>query len=276
MTKWELARYLIDAKKTVDSILYISDNAKQIRNLDIRNKITTLRSIFYLNCCTVLDNAFPKKKKRELCDRDLIARAIYYERDKNFAHKDEKYIAKQYNSLNEIVDELKQQISHVLKICDFVLPDIITLDFVSHDKELFRLIHNVSPQVEEKIKKLKHPLYGNSLPQNSCGQQFIIFHDTEDIKQLDDDSKNKYATLFECGICNSESMQNFQDSAIKTNVLFGTNIWLSFNFKNLSSVEKLKTLGYYDEFDIPKLPPENDIEAWKKFIKILQKVETNE
>ena len=71
-------------------------------------------------------------------------------------------------------------------------------------------------------------------------------------------------------------MQNFQDSAIKTNVLFGTNIWLSFNFKNLSSVEKLKTLGYYDEFDIPKLPPENDIEAWKKFIKILQKVETNE
>lgn len=276
MTKWELARYLIDAKKAVDSIWYISDNAEQIRNLDIRNRITTLRSIFYLNCCTVLDNAFPKKKKRELCDGDLIAKAIYYERDKNFAHKDENYIAKQYHSLNEIVDELKQQISHVLKICDFVLPDIITLDFVSHDKELFRLIHNVTPQVEEEIRKMKHPLYGNSLPQNSCGQQFTIFHDTEDIKQINNDSKNKYATLIECGICNNESMQNFQDSAIKTNVLFGTNIWVSFNLQNLKSVEKLKALGYYDEFDIPKLPPGNDIEAWKKFIKTLQKVETND
>ena len=28
MTKWELARYLIDAKKCVDSVLYISINAE--------------------------------------------------------------------------------------------------------------------------------------------------------------------------------------------------------------------------------------------------------
>ena len=93
MTKWELARYLIDAKKSIDTILYLAQNAEQLSMLDIRSKVNETKRSFYVNACVILDKCFPKKKK-EICGDALIG-SVYYERDKNFAHKDDNYAAKQ-------------------------------------------------------------------------------------------------------------------------------------------------------------------------------------
>lgn len=37
MNKWELARYFIDAKKRVDTVLYLSKNAEVVSIIDIRD-----------------------------------------------------------------------------------------------------------------------------------------------------------------------------------------------------------------------------------------------
>ena len=39
MLKWKLARYLMDSKKVIDSLMFISENIENLRNLNIRNII---------------------------------------------------------------------------------------------------------------------------------------------------------------------------------------------------------------------------------------------
>lgn len=142
MTNWELARYLIDAKKCVDSIMYIEKNLVALKNIGVREKVDSKRREFYINCCIILDKVFPKKKK-ELCSTDTIVQRLYYERDKNFAHKDLDYKPVEYVSLSEMVKDLQNQIVHLKELCKGVLPDAITLDFVPHDKELFRFVNGL-------------------------------------------------------------------------------------------------------------------------------------
>ena len=45
MNKWETTRYLIDAKKCVDSIVYISENEKQLHYIDLRKKVADKKMI---------------------------------------------------------------------------------------------------------------------------------------------------------------------------------------------------------------------------------------
>ena len=62
----------------------------------------------------------------------------------------------------------------------------ITLDFVSHDKELFRLIYGIAAEKEEEIKHRKYPEYGKT-PQSRDFITKKIFQEAEDIRTI----KNK-------------------------------------------------------------------------------------
>ena len=92
MNKWELARYLIDGKKSVDTVLFLVENGSKVSNIDIRQEVNDAKQKFYVSICVVMDKCFPGKKKT-ICSNPIIS-AIYYERDKNFAHKGDNYTAK--------------------------------------------------------------------------------------------------------------------------------------------------------------------------------------
>lgn len=125
-----------------------------------RRKVEELRREFYINCCVVLDKSHPKNKKK-ICEDKLIE-AIYYERDKNCAHRDDDYKSPEFNQLSDMIETMKHQIQKVLVVCRDSLPSNITLDFVSHDKELFRLIYGITAEKEEEIKHKKYPEYGKT------------------------------------------------------------------------------------------------------------------
>lgn len=127
---------------------------------EIRRKVEELRREFYINCCVVLDKSHPKNKKK-ICEDKLIE-AIYYERDKNCAHRDDDYKSPEFNQLSDMIETMKHQIQKVLVVCRDSLPSNITLDFVSHDKELFRLIYGITAEKEEEIKHKKYPEYGKT------------------------------------------------------------------------------------------------------------------
>ncbi|MBR4434507.1 MAG: hypothetical protein IKS90_00175 [Clostridia bacterium] len=247
MTKWELARYLIDAKKNVDSVLYISEHGQELSNINLRDKINNIRRSFFINCCVVLDKSV---KKKEICASDKVIDSIYRERDKNGAHKDEDYQPKEYTSIYEIADEMKAQIIKVRKVCAESLPDCITLDFVPHDRELFRLVNGVNSNAEEIINKTKYPLRNTPIT-ISAGFSKRIFHDTEDIRKIPESEKSDYAVVFENGINQYEGIQNRQDSCILVNVLYGQNIWCSVNSENFAVVEKWTKLGMIDTYGRP-------------------------
>lgn len=64
MKKWELARYLIDAKKSVDTVLYIGENAKKISHINLREKVNESKRRFYIYCGDILDKSFPNQKRK--------------------------------------------------------------------------------------------------------------------------------------------------------------------------------------------------------------------
>ena len=66
MDKWEVFRYLLDAKKAVDTMLYLSEHIESVSMLDVREKVRETRRKFYVNGCIVLDKCFPKSKKQIL------------------------------------------------------------------------------------------------------------------------------------------------------------------------------------------------------------------
>ena len=51
-----------------------------------------------------------------------------------------------------------------------------------------------------------------------------------------------------------ETLQNLQDDCIRTNVLHGTEMWVSIDYENLSKIMKMRELGLLDILDVPVIP----------------------
>ena len=256
MNKWELARYLIDGKKSVDTVLFLVENGSKVSNIDIRQEVNDAKQKFYVSICVVMDKCFPGKKKT-ICSNPIIS-AIYYERDKNFAHKDDNYTAKEYASLQEIAGEMIEQIRTVQKLCSEFLPQELSLDFVAFDSKLFRIANGITKDIEEKVLNIKHPGRNRAIPSNVPTK--------EDIKKID---PKEYAAILQTGLCMEETMQHLQDGVIRINVLYGTDIWVPINFDALKEIMRMRELGLLDICDIPYVPKNKKDE--KRIVEVMKK-----
>ena len=239
MTKWELARYLIDAKKCVDNILFIAENIKELRNLSLRDIVEERQRKFYINVKVVYDKSLTNSKKKSLKESDAIYKQTCIERDKNYAHKDDSYIQPNYESLSEIADVLKERLIRCFDLCKNALPNVITLDFIDYDRDLYRFLNKIDPEKEEELLKAQYPGYGIKPSEeelkNSASKKII--YDTEDIKKIDDPSK--YAVIINAGLTIREGIQERQDSVIRINVLSGQNIWVHPDMNVVNEMKKM-------------------------------------
>jgi len=297
MREWELARYLIDAKKKIDTLCFIRDFENRLCNFNLREKIAWTCQQFYINCCVVLDKCFPKDKKKIISDP--IIERIYYERDKNAAHKDESYRQQKFNTPDELIDIMKKQIEKVKDLCADFLPSVLTLNYVSHDKELFRYVYRITPDIEQDIFKIKYPqstFHSYQLSQE--GQHYLrrfsteerdrrtaqmfgydydkvieraILDSVDDIRELSEEEKNRQAVMIENGLNSKEGLQNRQDSCIKINVLFNQNVWATPNENSLRIIESLQTLGFLDEFELVNWKAMENEENRRKILEIMEK-----
>lgn len=163
---------------------------------------------------------------------------------------------------------MKKQLLAVKSLCDDYLPEQLTVDFVAFDSGLYRLAKGITKEKEEEIFNRKFPLR-NSLnvpPEEGIIKKF--FSDTEDLRDIPEDSRSDYVTLIRMGICMEESIQRLQDDCIRTNVLFDeTNMWVT---TDLEKWKELRKTGLMDEFDIPIMPKSE--EELSKFIKLLDEI----
>lgn len=268
MDKWELTRYVLDAKKAIDTVLYISENVDKLSSISMRDEINDTKRKFYINACIVLDKCFPKKKK-DICKEKKIE-AIYYERDKNYAHKDNNYNSKEYSSISEIADEMNEHLQCVVRICRDYLPRQLSLDYVAFDSKLFRIVNGITKDAEEQILNFKHPNRKQmiNVPEKDT-KMFCIFSDTEDIKKIPPNERKQYATIFSMGICVEEAIQHLQDSAVRTNVLYGLDIWVSINQAELDKIKKMRELGLWDACDMPCMPRNKEDEL--RLVELIKK-----
>ena len=253
MTNWEIARYLIDAKKEVDSLWYIAVNHSMI-NGNIKRLVELRRNTFYINAAAVVDkfvetNPEPKKFKKSLQDSNKIINQLYYYRDKHAAHKDYDFRDTEFNSIMEIVRECILILKEVKNVCETVLPLEITLDFVCYDAELFRFIFSLSKEKEDEIFKRRHSPSMESTAIKTDQFPLKIFDNTEDLWKVED-VKN-YCVLLKKGITPEEDLQNRQDFCIKGNVLNQSNMWCSHDNSKYRSVRMAIKLGYFSAFMHP-------------------------
>lgn len=270
MKKWELARYLIDAKKNIDTILFIKLYFDKIANVNLKEKISKIQMDFYIKLCIILDEIIDKKEKKNICNANKIINDIYYERDKDKAHKDKNYIKKAYSSFNEIIRYMKMQINEVKVIANNKLPSILTLDYVPHDKELFRFAFGITADREEEINK---KIYNSEVIKESQSIIKKVFSDTEDIKYIPEEIRKEYSVIIKNGINFFEGIQERQDSCIKINVLYQLDCWCKFNEKSINKWISLKKNGFVDDFDIPCNTIIWSNEKWKEFYNILNEEE---
>ena len=101
MTNWELARYLIDAKKSIDSLMYISLHKQELTMINLRDAINEKRRSFYVNLCVVLDKCFPNSKK-EIC-QDPIIDSVYLSEIKTLLIKIKTILQKNMNLLMKLL-----------------------------------------------------------------------------------------------------------------------------------------------------------------------------
>lgn len=255
--EWELAKLIIDAKKNVDSMWYIAENVPIIANINLRDREYSILQNFYVNCCAVLDKSFSKQKKK-LCAEDEVIDRIYYERDKKYAHKDDDYEPVPFQSLLELTERLKSQLIYVREKCATYLPKELTLDFVPYDRELFRLINGLTADKEEEIKRKKYIWYGQTIPEGNDTLTFKPLYDTDDLKRLPEEEREKYCVIIENGLNSYEGLQNRQDFCIRVNLLFGEKTWVTPNADALKMVQELKRYGFMDQYEILQVDKLND------------------
>lgn len=261
MKKWELARYLIDAKKCIDSVLYIGEHAEELHYYDLKTLIDEKRNTFYINCCAVIEHTIASKtqQKHYLCENDEIVELLFRERDKNSAHKDENYIPQEFNRIAQIAGQMKTHIIHVREICKDYIPKELTLDFVSHDKALFRAVHKLLAEDEEKILDKKHPLRNTTMQTNEEYKSINVLNDTIDLRKISEEKRKEYGVVLKEGIDFQEGIQECQDFCIRLNLLFGEKTWCTVNEKEVKRMNELTKLGCYDEYGVIQPPPTDPI-----------------
>lgn len=239
--KWEMAKYLIDAKKCVDTLMFIEENIDCLHNLNLRKRRDELLREFFINCVVILDYALPKKsntqkefRKQVIADNAEL-KSILYERDKRYAHKDLDRVPLANQSLGEIIDDLKVKLKCIREICASILPENVDLIYVPYDRDLFRQMLKITPEVEAELRARRYPEQ-NELKEVE-GEPHKVVVDIEDGRHILD--TKGYCTVLENGLTTYEGLQNRQDWCIKTNALFGLNMWCTATQEDMAKMFEL-------------------------------------
>lgn len=267
LPKWELARYLIDAKKNVDTVIFIekySENLYEFPHGNLKKAINE----FCNSTCNVLDNIGLNKK--DLCASEELINTVYTERDKNVSHKD-----KDYSKISFDSKLMKNVLRKVKRIAKDNLPQGLTLNFLCWDPILFRMMRGISKEDEFSILQKQKEQFNKMGEILNINFQFdnedIIKEQKKVMNQIEKPLKKRTGNevvIFKNGLTTDEGLQIRQDSAIALNLTFDTNIWPRPNKPSNLEYKKMKDEGIIDEYGIMKNLKELTIYPRAQFIEI--------
>lgn len=203
--------------------MFIAENVKLISNLNLKGILDAKLRDYYIKIRVVYDKSITKSEKKTFSQNDSIYKSTMYEADKNYAHKDEDYIPTELE-FKELIDTLKERLEHCREICDSKLPQIMTIDYVPYDRDLYRFMKHITPDVEEELQKQLYPNFTKTFKE-LAGKKYKSFNDIEDIKTIN--NPGDYGVIMRCGLNFYEGLQERQDGCIKINVLFDLDTWCS-------------------------------------------------
>jgi len=260
-SSWEVVNYLIEAKRDVESIMYIKDNLFKIPSAIRMDYINRLKDHFYIKCVVVIDeyldqkgikNRKEDKQRTYWKDARPIIKKIYDERDCNSAHIDDKFILTSYETFQDLINTMIRQLKYIKKEIEEILPIKFKLKFYPHDKILFRLLRGVDAEKEEEIYKSKYIDHKEGYALGDLSQTRYVAYDIKELRSLSKDKIRELAVVVEAGLNFYEAQQNLENFYVLVNYIHDENLW-TFNIDNrLSDYEELKKLGLIDDYDRPQ------------------------
>lgn len=227
---WINTQYFIEAIRCVCSLLYLWENSSVCEFIDAHDFVDGKLQRFYINLCALVDIhcAISKSKsergkyKKTLKTMCPSFDWLFYERDKNAAHKDRDYIVNQNDTPDEMVTKMKQAIADVQNVCINVISPIIDVRYYAYDPLLFRYIHGITPDIEKRFNEIIYSHKNYSVEDYSLR----VVSDTRQARTLT--NMTNYCVLGRNGLMGQpyDMLQCRQNLCLLLNAIYETNMWV--------------------------------------------------
>lgn len=234
---WINTKYFVDAFRCVCSLSYLQEHNELCQFINAQDFIDGKLHRFYINLCALVDihcdisksnSERPKYKKmlRTMCP---AFNWIFYERDKNAAHKDSDYKINLDISLFDVITKMKNAISTTISICGDVFSDKIEYNYYSYDSLLFRYVNGITPKLE---KAFNDCIYVKPNFDTKDGILMTNISDVRQVRTLND--ANDYCVVCTNGLmCQPYDMlEHRQDMCIRLNAWQNCDSWVTLNNKD--------------------------------------------
>lgn len=147
---------------------------------------------------------------------------IFYERDKNAAHKDSNYIVNLSYTSDEMEKKMKQAVTDVQNICAKIISPKISVCYYEYDPLLFRYIHGITPDVEKRFNEAIYYHENYSVK----GRSLRAISDARQTRTLTDIAN--YCVIGKNGLMGQpyDMLQCRQNLCVLLNATYGTDMWV--------------------------------------------------
>lgn len=231
---WINTKYFLDATRCVNSLKYLEKHFNVLEFIDGQDFVDAKLHRFYINLCDLVDKHCEiTKSKKKINQYKKMLRTmcpsfnwIYYERDKNAAHKDKDYNLNINISLKQTICEMEKTLYITKLICSNIISDKVSLYFYEYDPLLFRYVHGITPDIEQKFNS---KIYLNKNREITEGRIFYNIVDARQVRSLD--SNKNYCITVRNGLMGQpyDMLQKREDMCIKMNCLYGWDTWIKFH-----------------------------------------------
>lgn len=247
---WINTKYFIDAVRCVCSLLYFYEHGGISQFIDSIDFVDGKLHRFYINLCALVDiHCDLTKSKSERVHYKRMLRVmcpslnwIFYERDKNAAHKDVDYDVTKVLLASVVVEKMKHAIDTVHCVCANTISSEISVCYYAYDPLLFRYVNGITPALEKKWNDCYRFFFEPCNTTGDVEKSFRLIWDARQLRTLDD--VEDYGILVQRGLIGQpyDLLQHAEDFCIKLNAMSGSNVWISCGYREDEVLESVQQL----------------------------------
>ena len=238
---WTNTYYFIKAFRCVCSLLYYEENIEKCKYINAQDFVEEKLHKFYINICSLIDihceiskNKEGKNKyKKELKLKHPLLNWVFYERDKNAAHKDFNYIPNLDIKLSDLITKMKETIKITSIVCNNILIDdnkYKYINYYKYDPLLFRYIDGITPEIEKKFREDIKSQMRQYIKEEEGVKIKGSFETICDLRQTKNIKDKQPLIIIENGLMGQpyDMLEHRQDGYIKYNAMNDSNwLWIT-------------------------------------------------
>ena len=249
---WINTEYFIEAFRCICSLSYLEEHNEICQFINSKDFIDGKLHRFYINLCALVDihcnysvsSSKQSKYKKMLKTMCPAFNWIFYERDKNAAHKDSNYKINLDINMSELIIKMKNAINTTKFVCSNVISDKVEYDYYVYDSLLFRYVNGITPDLE---KTINNSIYIRQQCESENSVVFKVITDTRQVRSL---KFNDYCIVCTNGLMGQpyDMLEHRQDMCFKLNAWKNCDTWVT--LKNNEAEEMLQV--FFNFLDLVK------------------------